>query len=74
MLIAPVMGNLPVGGRPLSELPLDPAALTGLDYILVSHAHYDHCDKASLRQLAAAGRLQPRELRLLAIGESLGLA
>ncbi len=53
LLIDPVLGNLPVGGRRLSALPLDPAALTGLDYILVSHAHYDHCDKPSLRQLFA---------------------
>lgn len=53
LLIDPVLGNLPVGGRRLSALPLDPAALTGLDYVLVSHAHYDHCDKTSLRQLRA---------------------
>lgn len=52
LLLDPVLGNLPVGKR-LSELPLDPAALTGLDYILLSHAHYDHCDKPSLRQLSA---------------------
>ena len=53
VLIDPVLGDLPVGGRRLSELPLNPKAFTGLDYILVSHAHYDHCDKASLRQLYA---------------------
>ena len=52
LLLDPVLGNLPVGRR-LSALPLDPVALTGLDYILVSHAHYDHCDKPSLRRLWA---------------------
>ncbi len=52
LLIDPVLGKLPYGKR-LSALPLDPTALKGLDYILVSHAHYDHCDKPSLRQLQA---------------------
>ncbi len=53
LLIDPVLGNLPARGRHLPALPLDPAALTGLDYILVSHAHYDHHDKPSLRWLLA---------------------
>ncbi|AMR29375.1 hypothetical protein A0257_21265 [Hymenobacter psoromatis] len=52
LLIDPVLGKLPYGKR-LSALPLDPTKLTGLNYILVSHAHYDHCDKPSLRQLYA---------------------
>jgi hypothetical protein len=52
-LLDPVLGNLPAFGKRLSELPLDPTALTGVDYILLSHAHYDHCDKPSLRQLFA---------------------
>lgn len=52
LLIDPVLGNLPVGRR-RSALPLDPAAFVALDYILLSHAHYDHCDKPSLRQLYA---------------------
>jgi len=52
LLIDPVLGKLPYGKR-LSALPLDPTILTGPDYILVSHAHYDHCDKPSLRQLHA---------------------
>jgi L-ascorbate metabolism protein UlaG (beta-lactamase superfamily) len=52
-LLDPVLGNLPTFGKRLSELPLDPTALTGVDYILLSHAHYDHCDKPSLRQLFA---------------------
>lgn len=52
-LLDPVLGNLPAFGKRLSELPLDPTALTGIDYILLSHAHYDHCDKPSLRRLYA---------------------
>src|SRR5690606_4681389 len=51
MLIDPVFGKLPVGRR-YSELPVDPEKLLNIDYILVSHAHYDHCDKSSLKSLA----------------------
>ena len=58
VLIDPVFGRLPTGKR-LTELPLDPARFTVLDYILVSHAHYDHCDKASLRQLHAQNPKAP---------------
>jgi L-ascorbate metabolism protein UlaG (beta-lactamase superfamily) len=53
LLIDPVLGNLPAFGKRLAELPVAPTALTGIDYILLSHAHYDHCDKPSLRQLYA---------------------
>ncbi|KIC94463.1 hypothetical protein OI18_12520 [Flavihumibacter solisilvae] len=53
ILIDPVFGKLPVGRR-YSELPVDPHKLLNIDYILVSHAHYDHCDKKSLILLAAA--------------------
>jgi len=65
LLLDPVLGNLPFGGRRHSALPLDPAALTGIDYLLVSHAHYDHCDKTSLRQLVAQN---PRVQVLTSLG------
>jgi L-ascorbate metabolism protein UlaG (beta-lactamase superfamily) len=52
ILIDPIFGKLPVGKR-FSELPVDPNRLLDINYILVSHAHYDHCDKKSLRLLAA---------------------
>jgi L-ascorbate metabolism protein UlaG (beta-lactamase superfamily) len=51
ILIDPVFGKLPVGKR-YSELPVDPDQLLHINYILVSHAHYDHCDKKSLQLLA----------------------
>ncbi|HEV7350108.1 MBL fold metallo-hydrolase [Telluribacter sp.] len=35
-----------------SRLPLDPTKIIGLDYILVSHDHRDHCDQDSLQMLA----------------------
>lgn len=52
ILIDPVFGKLPVGKR-FSELPIEPEKLLNIDYILVSHAHYDHCDKESLKLLTA---------------------
>lgn len=51
ILIDPMFGNLAVGKR-YSDLPVDPNKLLNIDYILVSHAHYDHCDKKSIKLLA----------------------
>lgn len=50
ILIDPVFGKLSVGKR-YSDLPISAEKLTGIDYILVSHAHYDHCDKDSIKLL-----------------------
>jgi L-ascorbate metabolism protein UlaG (beta-lactamase superfamily) len=52
IIIDPVFGELPVGKR-YSALPVDPGKLLNIDYILVSHAHYDHCDKQSIRLLTS---------------------
>lgn len=51
ILIDPVLEGIPLQKRK-AELPVDPSKLVNIDYILVSHAHYDHCDKDSLRLLA----------------------
>jgi L-ascorbate metabolism protein UlaG (beta-lactamase superfamily) len=51
ILIDPVLGKLAVGNR-YSALPISPEKLLNIDYILVSHAHYDHCDKDSIKLLA----------------------
>ncbi|GAB3166014.1 MBL fold metallo-hydrolase [Telluribacter humicola] len=40
-----------------SQLPVDPAKFTDLDYILLSHDHRDHCDQKSIQML---GRQNPR--------------
>jgi len=56
MLIDPVFGELPVGER-YSELPVDADQFLDIDYILVSHAHYDHCDKDSIQLLDRSGGL-----------------
>jgi len=50
ILIDPVYGKLPVGKR-YSEMPVVPDKLLDIHYILISHAHYDHCDKNSIRLL-----------------------
>jgi len=49
-LIDPIYGKLPVGAR-YSDMPVAPDKLLNIDYILVSHAHYDHCDKNSIKLL-----------------------
>lgn len=52
ILIDPMFGNLAVAKR-FSEMPVDPGRLLNINYILISHAHYDHCDKSSIKLLAA---------------------
>jgi L-ascorbate metabolism protein UlaG (beta-lactamase superfamily) len=64
ILIDPVFGKIPATKRH-SEFPVDPLKLTNLDYILVSHAHYDHCDKNSLKLLQ---QLNPQARFLTGLG------
>jgi L-ascorbate metabolism protein UlaG (beta-lactamase superfamily) len=52
----PVFGKLPVIGR-LTAFPINPNLLKGIDYILLSHDHRDHCDKESMK---LATQLNPR--------------
>jgi L-ascorbate metabolism protein UlaG (beta-lactamase superfamily) len=52
ILIDPIFGNLPFAKR-YSELPIEPNNFENIVYILISHAHYDHCDKNSIKLLAA---------------------
>ncbi len=58
ILIDPLSGNVPVpyiefmpSSKRFSAFPIDPKKLVNLDYILISHSHYDHCDKSSLKLL-----------------------
>ncbi len=51
-LTDPVFGAMPFIKRH-TELPVNPALLKGIDYILLSHDHRDHCDQKSLQLLAA---------------------
>ncbi|MBC7921330.1 MAG: MBL fold metallo-hydrolase [Ferruginibacter sp.] len=52
-------------------LPVPPAELKGIDYLLLSHGHMDHCDEKSLRLLA---RNNPRMevLTTLRLGALIG--
>lgn len=48
ILLDPVIGTIPANKR-FSEFPVPPSKLTNIDYVLVSHAHFDHCDKPSVK-------------------------
>ena len=50
LLIDPQFFNTAIYPRHSSN-PIDPAFFTGIDYILLSHDHADHCDKRSLQLL-----------------------
>ena len=50
LLIDPVFGSIgPL--RRKTPFPIDPTLLRGLDYLIVSHNHRDHCDKRSFQQV-----------------------
>ena len=51
ILIDPVFGNLPFYKRQI-EFPYPAPTLGKIDYLLVSHAHYDHLDIPSIRAVA----------------------
>jgi L-ascorbate metabolism protein UlaG (beta-lactamase superfamily) len=51
LLIDPVFGGMPFVPRK-SELPFNPDDIAKLDYVLLSHNHRDHADKASFQRLA----------------------
>lgn len=52
ILIDPILFNVSLLKRK-SELPVSPNSFMGLDYILISHDHRDHCDEKSLKLLSA---------------------
>jgi L-ascorbate metabolism protein UlaG (beta-lactamase superfamily) len=51
ILIDPMFGKLPIVKR-YSALPIPPEKFLNINYILVSHAHYDHCDRKSIQLLS----------------------
>lgn len=67
------VGKRTVGPRRLIPIPAEPDALPPIDTLLISHAHYDHLDRATLTALAstrttvitarATRRLVPRGFR-----------
>ncbi|QCR22697.1 MBL fold metallo-hydrolase [Pontibacter sp. SGAir0037] len=52
ILIDPVLDSPSFTMKRYSELPLEKSQLIGLDYILISHDHRDHCDESSIKLLA----------------------
>ena len=48
ILIDPVFDNIPTMKRH-SDLPCEAAKFKNIDYILVSHSHFDHCDKETMK-------------------------
>jgi L-ascorbate metabolism protein UlaG (beta-lactamase superfamily) len=52
-LIDPVLDTLSPITKRYSALPFPQEAFTGLDYILISHDHRDHCDEKSIKLLAS---------------------
>lgn len=53
ILIDPVFGRISGVVPRYSALPCAMEDFTGIDYVLLSHAHRDHCDKSSLQKIFA---------------------
>lgn len=51
ILTDPVFGRISGVVPRLSELPCSAEDFTDIDYVLLSHAHRDHCDAASLKKI-----------------------
>lgn len=51
-MIDPVYGNIPFVKR-RSALPANPSVFHDIDWLLISHDHFDHLDKPSLARLVA---------------------
>ena len=51
ILIDPVFGRISGVVPRYSDLPCATEDFTNIDYVMVSHAHRDHCDKSSLKKL-----------------------
>lgn len=48
MMFDPVFGNIPFVRRK-SKLPASPSIFKDIDYLFISHDHFDHMDKSSIR-------------------------
>ncbi len=54
ILIDPLFGRISGVVPRLAEMPCGIEHFTNIHYVLVSHAHRDHCDKGTLKKLAAS--------------------
>lgn len=50
LMFDPIFGNIPFMRRK-SKLPADPSIFKDIDYLLLSHDHFDHLDKKSVRRV-----------------------
>ena len=50
IMFDPVFGHIPFVKRQ-SELPTHPEVFTNIDYLLISHDHFDHLNRSSIRKL-----------------------
>lgn len=50
IMFDPVFGNIPFVRRK-SKFPADPDIFKEIDYLLISHDHFDHMDKPSIIRL-----------------------
>lgn len=55
ILIDPVFGSVPFVKR-IIDLPIDTKHFRDIDYILISHDHYDHLDKKSIRTILSQSK------------------
>jgi L-ascorbate metabolism protein UlaG (beta-lactamase superfamily) len=46
------IGKVTVGPKRLEQVPVAPEGLPHVDLVLITHAHFDHLDRPSLRRLA----------------------
>jgi len=53
LITDPIFGRISGVVPRLAEFPCSPDELRNIDYVLLSHAHRDHCDKASLQKIFA---------------------
>ena len=51
--IGVTVGGVTIGLPRLSPMPFDPECLPEIDLILISHAHFDHLDRPTLRRLVS---------------------
>lgn len=49
------LGPWTIGPRRLAPAPIAPGGLPPIDLVLISHAHYDHLDRPTLRAIASPG-------------------
>lgn len=50
LMFDPIFGNIPFVRRK-SKLPADPSVFKDIDYLLLSHDHFDHLDKKSVKRV-----------------------